>query len=494
MRAIGIVLAGGNSKRMRELSNKRAIAAMPIAGSYRSVDFALSNMSNSHIQSVAVLTQYNSRSLNEHLSSSKWWDFGRKQGGMYVFTPTITAESSDWYRGTADALYQNLDFLKKSHEPYVVIAGGDCVYKLDYGKVLEYHIEKKADITVVCKEMPPEEDVTRFGLVKLNDDGRITDFEEKPMLATSSMISCGIYVIRRRQLIELLERCAAEDRYDFVILSIRLPRILMGILVGAGLSVSGAIYQAVFGNPLVSPDILGVSSGAGFGAALAILLSCGMAATQVIALGCGLLAVVIVLNLSRIKRRSELFVLVLSGVIVKSMFDALVSFIKYIADPEDKLPTITMWLMGSLANVSYRDVLLCAAIEIPCLAVAMILRWKMNLLSLDQEEARSLGINVKKLRLAVILIATIMTAVTVSVCGIIGWIGLVIPHIARLLIGNDHRTLIPASVLMGSIYLLLIDTAARAATAGEVPLSILTAMVGAPFFAVILRKTSGGRE
>ena len=214
MRAIGIVLAGGNSKRMRELSNKRAIAAMPIAGSYRSVDFALSNMSNSHIQSVAVLTQYNSRSLNEHLSSSKWWDFGRKQGGMYVFTPTITAESSDWYRGTADALYQNLDFLKKSHEPYVVIAGGDCVYKLDYGKVLEYHIEKKADITVVCKEMPPEEDVTRFGLVKLNDDGRITDFEEKPMLATSSMISCGIYVIRRRQLIELLERCAAEDRYD----------------------------------------------------------------------------------------------------------------------------------------------------------------------------------------------------------------------------------------------------------------------------------------
>ena len=277
-------------------------------------------------------------------------------------------------------------------------------------------------------------------------------------------------------------------------LSIRLPRILMGILVGAGLSVSGAIYQAVFGNPLVSPDILGVSSGAGFGAALAILLSCGMAATQVIALGCGLLAVVIVLNLSRIKRRSELFVLVLSGVIVKSMFDALVSFIKYIADPEDKLPTITMWLMGSLANVSYRDVLLCAAIEIPCLAVAMILRWKMNLLSLEQEEARSLGINVKKLRLAVILIATIMTAVTVSVCGIIGWIGLVIPHIARLLIGNDHRTLIPASALMGSIYLLLIDTAARAATAGEVPLSILTAMVGAPFFAVILRKTSGGRE
>lgn len=216
MRAIGIILAGGNSRKMKELSSKRAIAAMPIGGSYRSVDFVLSNMSNSHIQSVAVLTQYNSRSLNEHLSSSKWWDFGRKQGGMYVFPPTITAENSDWYRGTADALYQNLDYLKKSHEPYVVLASGDGVYKLDYNKVLEYHIEKKADITIVCKDMGPEDDVTRFGLVKTNDDGRIVDFEEKPMVATSNTISCGIYVIRRRQLIELIERCAAEDRYDFV--------------------------------------------------------------------------------------------------------------------------------------------------------------------------------------------------------------------------------------------------------------------------------------
>lgn len=216
MRAIGIVLAGGNSKRMRELSNKRAISAMPVGGSFRSIDFALSNMSNSHIQNVAVFTQYNSRSLNEHLSSSKWWDFGRKQGGLFVFTPTITAQNSDWYRGTADALYQNLTFLKNSHEPYVVIAAGDGVYKLDYNKVLEYHIEKKADITVVCKKMGEDEDVTRFGQVQINDDGRIVEFEEKPMVASSNTVSCGIYVIRRRQLIELIERCAAEDRVDFV--------------------------------------------------------------------------------------------------------------------------------------------------------------------------------------------------------------------------------------------------------------------------------------
>ena len=154
MRAIGIVLAGGNNSRMRELSNKRATAAMPIAGGFRSIDFVLSNMSNSHIQKVAVFTQYNAKSLNEHLNSSKWWDFGRKQGGLYVFTPTTTPENSYWYRGTLDAMAQNLSFLKNSHEPYVVIASGDGVYKLDYNKVLEFHIAKKADFTVVTADVP----------------------------------------------------------------------------------------------------------------------------------------------------------------------------------------------------------------------------------------------------------------------------------------------------------------------------------------------------
>jgi glucose-1-phosphate adenylyltransferase len=216
MRAVGMILAGGNSYRMKELSNKRAIAAMPIAGSYRSIDFALSSMSNSHIQKVAVLTQYNSRSLNEHLNSSKWWNFGRKQGGLFVFPPTVTAENSYWYRGTADAMHQNLDFLRDCHEPYVVIASGDCVYKLDFNKVLEYHIARQADITVVCKDIPGDEDITRFGVVKMNEDGRIVQFEEKPMAASSSTISCGIYVIRRRQLIELIERSAEEGRFDFV--------------------------------------------------------------------------------------------------------------------------------------------------------------------------------------------------------------------------------------------------------------------------------------
>ncbi|MDO5346224.1 MAG: glucose-1-phosphate adenylyltransferase subunit GlgD [Lachnospiraceae bacterium] len=216
MRAVGMILAGGNSYRMKELSNKRAIAAMPIAGSYRSIDFALSSMSNSHIQKVAVLTQYNSRSLNEHLNSSKWWNFGRKQGGLFVFPPMVTADNGFWYRGTADALHQNLDFLKNSHEPYVVIASGDGIYKLDFNKVLEYHIAKKADVTVVCKDVPGTEDLSRFGVLKMNEDCRIEQFEEKPMAATSHTISCGIYVVRRRQLIELLEKSVQEARFDLV--------------------------------------------------------------------------------------------------------------------------------------------------------------------------------------------------------------------------------------------------------------------------------------
>lgn len=201
---------------MKELTQKRASSAMPVAGSYRSIDFALSSMSNSHIQKVAVLTQYNSRSLNEHLSSSKWWDFGRKQGGLYVLTPAVTADNSNWYRGTADAIYQNIHFLKNSHEPYVIIASGDGVYKMDFGMLLEYHINKKADITVVCRDMEEDINVERFGTIKMNEECRIEEFEEKPLMAKTNTVSCGIYVIRRRQLIEMLEKCAEEDRYDFV--------------------------------------------------------------------------------------------------------------------------------------------------------------------------------------------------------------------------------------------------------------------------------------
>ncbi len=216
MRAVGMILAGGNSCRMKELSKKRAIAAMPIAGSFRSIDFPLSSMSNSGIQKVAVLTQYNSRSLNEHLSSSKWWDFGRKQGGLFVFPPMVTMENSFWYRGTADAIHQNLDFLRECHEPYVVIASGDGIYKVDYTKVLEYHIEKNADVTVICKDIAGTDDATRFGVLTLDENNRIVQFDEKPMAASSQTVSCGIYIVRRRQLIGMIEKAIEEGRYDFV--------------------------------------------------------------------------------------------------------------------------------------------------------------------------------------------------------------------------------------------------------------------------------------
>ncbi len=216
MKALGIILAGGNSSRMQQLTDKRAIAAMPVGGSYRCIDFVLSNMTNSHIQTVAVLSQYNARSLNEHLNSSKWWNFGRKQGGLFLFTPTVTTNNSWWYRGTADAIWQNIDFLKKRHEPYVIIASGDCVYKLDFNKVLDYHIAKQADITVVCAKLPEGDDINRYGVVEMDRDGRIVEFEEKPMVANSDIVSAGVYVIRRRALIDLLEECNREGRYNFV--------------------------------------------------------------------------------------------------------------------------------------------------------------------------------------------------------------------------------------------------------------------------------------
>lgn len=216
MRAIGLILAGGSSSRMKELTQKRATAAMPIACDYRSIDFALSNMANSQINKVGVFTQYNAKSLATHLNSSKWWDFGRKQGGLFVFTPTQTQDNNQWYRGTADAIAQNIDFLKGSHEPYVIIASGDCVYKMDMNKLLEYHITKGADITIVTKELKEVEDPTRFGVISAQANGLITDLEEKPIMTDKHLVSAGIYVVRRRQLIEMIERAQEEGGFDLV--------------------------------------------------------------------------------------------------------------------------------------------------------------------------------------------------------------------------------------------------------------------------------------
>ncbi len=215
MRALGIILAGGNNERLLDLTHYRAVAAMPIAGCYRAIDFPLSNMSNSGIKKVAVITQYNSQSLIEHLSSSKWWDFGRKQGGLFVLSPHITSENSLWYRGTADAIYQNISFLKNSHEPYAIITSGDGIYRMNYNEVLEYHVSKRADMTIVCTEMDMEE-AKNYGVIEMDDQNRIINFEEKPLEPQSRLASTGVYIIRRRLLIELLEEISKEGRFDIV--------------------------------------------------------------------------------------------------------------------------------------------------------------------------------------------------------------------------------------------------------------------------------------
>lgn len=293
-----------------------------------------------------------------------------------------------------------------------------------------------------------------------------------------------------RSLISFFTRSTPLDELKYnVVMQVRMPRILLSMIVGAGLACSGVSYQCLFGNPLVSPDILGVSAGAGFGASLAILAAAGTVTIQSYALGFGLLAVGIVLIVSRVRKKTEIFMLVLSGVIVSSLFEAFISIIKYIADPQDQLPAITVWLMGSLASASYKDVSVASFVILPCILILFTLRWKMNLLSLNEDEAKSLGVKVDKMRVIIIVVSTLMTAVSVSLCGIIGWIGLVIPHVGRFVVGNDHRDLIPSSILLGSTYLLIIDGIARTLSAAELPISILTAIIGAPFFAIMLRKT-----
>jgi len=217
MKALGIILAGGHSDRLKALSDIRAIAAMPVGSCFRAIDFTLSNMTNSNVNKVAVITQYNSRSLHDHLSSAKWWDFGRKQGGLYVFNPFVSKDNSYWFRGTADSIYQNISFLKKSNEPYVVITSGDAIYKMDYQDIMNFHVDKQADITIVYKHLNGTKmDPHNFGIMELDENGRMLDLEEKPVEPQSDMASLGIYVIQRTLLIKLLDAIASEDRFDLV--------------------------------------------------------------------------------------------------------------------------------------------------------------------------------------------------------------------------------------------------------------------------------------
>lgn len=276
-----------------------------------------------------------------------------------------------------------------------------------------------------------------------------------------------------------------------VLFNIRLPRSILAVIAGAGLAVAGAAFQSMFSNPLATPDTLGVATGASFGATIGIMLHLPTLGIQGTAFVMGLVAVLLVYLISRVKGESTLVMLILSGMVISSLFEALVSLIKYVADPQDVLPEITYWLMGSLAGTSFDKLLLGTIPMVIGIAILFCLRWKLNVLSLNDDEARALGVNLKLMRGLTIVSSTMITASVIAMCGKVGWIGILIPHISRMMFGNNNKFVVPASIGLGATYLLIIDTVARSATAAELPISILTAIIGAPVFIVLLRRTGG---
>ncbi len=283
----------------------------------------------------------------------------------------------------------------------------------------------------------------------------------------------------------------AEPLTELTLWKARLPRILLALLAGAGLSASGCAFQSLFANPLATPDTLGVASGASFGAALGLLLGMDLLGVQVFSLVFGCIAVALTVLAGAGKNRRGLSGVVLAGIMIGSLFTALISLVKFTADTENQLPVITYWLMGTLNGASYRTLLLGAPPILIGIGLLLLLRWRLNLLPLSEEEARSTGVNLKALRIVTVLCATAITASCVSMCGQVGWVGLLVPHMCRMKFGNNHLSLLPAAVLAGGAFLVVVDTAARSVSPAEIPISILTAILGAPFFILLMRRTEG---
>lgn len=277
-----------------------------------------------------------------------------------------------------------------------------------------------------------------------------------------------------------------------ILVDIRLPRITAAMLIGAGLSVSGAVFQSMFINPLVSPGLLGVLAGASFGAAVGMILATSWWAVQASAFTFGMIAVLAALGLSALNRGDRLLMLILGGIISGALFTSLLSVVKYLADPYEQLPAIVYWLMGGLSAVDRATVLFTCGPMIAGVLILISLAGYLNVLSMGDEEARALGVNVRLLRFIFIFLATVISALTVVLGGMIGWVGLLIPHIARMIVGPDNRILLPATALIGAIYLLLADNIARLLFSVEIPIGILTSLVGIPFFAFVLRRTKKG--
>ncbi|MDT2840310.1 FecCD family ABC transporter permease [Vagococcus carniphilus] len=275
---------------------------------------------------------------------------------------------------------------------------------------------------------------------------------------------------------------------ESVIFTLRLPRILAAILIGSSLALSGAVYQGIFRNPLVSPDMLGVSAGACVGAAAGILLGVGSQLVQLTAFLGGLVAVWLAMFIPKLVRNNTMIILVLSGVIVGGLMTAILGMIKYMADAETELAEITYWQMGSIAKVSMTDLVRIFPVILFATVLLLALSWQINILSLGVVEAKTLGINVTRVRTLAILGATLLTASSVSICGTVGWVGLVIPHLGRMIIGDDNRRLLPVACLLGAIFMIVVDTLARVLTSAELPLSILTGLIGAPFYVLLLLK------
>lgn len=321
-----------------------------------------------------------------------------------------------------------------------------------------------------------------------------------PLSLVALSLFLGRYMIPPKQILQILGNQFLGFHFEptwtisaeTVILQVRLPRAVMAGLVGAGLSMSGAAFQGMFQNPLVSPFILGVSSGASFGAALGLVLELPALAVQGLAFIFGILAVAIAYFLAHIYKATPILMLVLSGMVVSTFFQALLSIIKFVADDEEKLPAITFWLMGSLGSIEVKDLAIAVIPISLAIVVLFLLRWKLNVLSMGDRESRSLGVNSELIKAIIIVATTIITSTAVAFSGIIGWVGQVIPHLCRMIVGPDHKVLIPATMLVGAGYLILIDNLCRLLTANEIPIGILTAIIGAPVFAYLLRKTKGG--
>lgn len=311
----------------------------------------------------------------------------------------------------------------------------------------------------------------------------------------------GRYPVSPREVMRVAEahafgtRAAVPAALDAVVFRVRLPRICAAILIGGALAAAGATYQGLFRNPMVSPDILGASAGAAFGAAVAILLSLGQAAIQLSSFIFGLGAVVLTLLIGTAvdrANRNALLSLVLTGMVIGTLFSSFIAITKYVADPEEKLPAITFWLMGGLSSVGASDLFVALVpIGLGFLPV-LLLRWKLNVLSFGDEEARSLGLDTGRLRILLIVGSTLLTAASVSLGGMIGWVGLVVPHLARMLVGPNYNVLLPVSALFGALFLLVVDGFARCGFAVEVPLGILTSIIGAPFFIYLLLRGKKG--